>query len=145
MGTRPIHLRASGRMKVRTDRILRLPSLRRRGGRPCFLRADGVVLPNVTAVVRMLSTLIPAILLLSFAVQAQRIVVAEDDSPHLEALLNILRSGNSEQKRTALAEIRNLGTEHASRLALPALRDKDEIVRATAAGSVVFLPSSEAA
>lgn len=53
-------------------------------------------------------------------------------------------SGNSEQKRTALAEIRNLETEEASRLAVRALSDDDEIVRATAAASVVFLPETEA-
>ncbi len=44
-----------------------------------------------------------------------------------------------------MAEIRNLRTEQASRLAVPALKDKDEIVRATAAASVVFLPPAEAA
>lgn len=53
-------------------------------------------------------------------------------------------SGNSEQKRDALFEIRNLETERASRLAVSALSDSDEIVRATAAASVVFLPPSEA-
>ena len=35
-------------------------------------------------------------------------------------------------------------TEQASRLAVPALTDADEIVRATAASSVVFLPAGEA-
>ncbi len=44
-----------------------------------------------------------------------------------------------------LAEIRNLHTEAASRAAVPALSDPNDIVRATAAGSVVFLPSAEAA
>lgn len=55
-----------------------------------------------------------------------------------------LTRGNSEQKRSALFEIRNLKTEEASRLALPALKDSEELVRATAASSVVFLPSDEA-
>ena len=55
-----------------------------------------------------------------------------------------IQSGNSEQKRTALLRIRNLETESASRLAVPALRDKSEIVRATAAFSVIFLPADEA-
>lgn len=54
-----------------------------------------------------------------------------------------LAHGNSEQKRNALFEIRNLKTEEASRLAIPALRDSEEIVRASAAASVVFLPSGE--
>lgn len=55
-----------------------------------------------------------------------------------------ITSGSTEQKRSALSEIRNLQTEKASRLAISALRDKDEIVRATAASSVVFLPKAEA-
>jgi HEAT repeat protein len=53
-------------------------------------------------------------------------------------------NGSTEIKRSALAEIRNLQTASASRLAVPALRDKEPIVRATAASSVVFLPPSEA-
>ena len=56
-----------------------------------------------------------------------------------------IQSGSSEQKRDALFQIRNLKTEHASRLAVPALNDRDEIVRATAASAVVYLPSSESA
>ena len=55
-----------------------------------------------------------------------------------------IATGSSEVKRSALSEIRNLRNASASRLALPALRDKEPIVRATAAGSVVFLPTSEA-
>lgn len=58
--------------------------------------------------------------------------------------LNKLSHGNSEEKRTALAEIRNSRTASESRLAVPLLADKDAIVRATAVGSVVFLPPSEA-
>ncbi|MFN2412897.1 MAG: HEAT repeat domain-containing protein [Pyrinomonadaceae bacterium] len=54
-------------------------------------------------------------------------------------------SGTIEEKRDALFEIRNARSELASRLALPALRDANEIVRATAAASVVFLPRDEAA
>jgi HEAT repeat protein len=57
----------------------------------------------------------------------------------------VLASGTSEQKRDALFEIRNLENASASRLALVALRDRDEIVRTTAAASVVFLPETEAA
>lgn len=55
-----------------------------------------------------------------------------------------IANGSSEAKRTALSEIRNLRNASASRLALPALRDKEPIVRASAAGSVVFLPTNEA-
>ncbi len=55
-----------------------------------------------------------------------------------------IRLGNVEQKRDALFQIRNLETAAASRLAIPALVDKSEIVRATAAFSVIFLPQDEA-
>ena len=55
-----------------------------------------------------------------------------------------IASRSTEQKRSALSEIRNLRSASASRLALPALRDKEPIVRATAAASVVFLPATEA-
>lgn len=64
---------------------------------------------------------------------------------NLELLAEQINRGNSEQKRNALFQIRNLATEEASRLAIPALRDGEEIVRASAASSVVFLPSDEAA
>ena len=56
-----------------------------------------------------------------------------------------IANGSVEQKRSALAEIRNLRNPAASRLAIPALSDKNPMVRATAAGSVAFLPSQEAA
>ena len=55
-----------------------------------------------------------------------------------------VRSGNSEQKRESLFQIRNLRSEIASRIALPALRDSDTMVRATAAASVIHLPKPEA-
>ncbi|MEP6703542.1 MAG: HEAT repeat domain-containing protein, partial [Acidobacteriota bacterium] len=55
-----------------------------------------------------------------------------------------IRDGNTEQKRDALLKIRNFRSERASRLAAPALRDKDPMVRATATASVVFLPKREA-
>jgi HEAT repeat protein len=62
----------------------------------------------------------------------------------LENLADQIRSGNSEQKRSALFELRNRQTEEASRIAVPALKDNSEIVRATAAFSVIFLPPDEA-
>lgn len=55
-----------------------------------------------------------------------------------------IRSGDSEQKRNALFQIRNLQSAEASRAAVPALNDSDEIVRATAAFSVIYLPKDEA-
>ncbi len=103
----------------------------RRGSSPFFLRADGVV--------RIL-TLLNASLILALTISGQ----TADNWPQTEARLNTLLSGDSEQKRTALFEIRNLRSENASRLAVPALRDNNEMVRATAASSVVFLPEVEA-
>lgn len=63
---------------------------------------------------------------------------------NLEILAEQINRGNSEQKRNALFQIRNLETIEASRIAVPALTDADEIVRATAVSSVVFLSSDEA-
>lgn len=123
-------------MKAIPDRLSSFSSpCLSRGGSRRLLPADGVV--------RTLTLLI--ILFIAAATHAQRIVIAEEDSPELERLNNILFTGNSEQKRTALAEIRNLRTEEASRVAIAALKDKDEMVRATAAAAVVFLPGNEAA
>lgn len=65
-------------------------------------------------------------------------------SQNLEALTEQINRGNSEQKRSALAVIRNLESPQASRVAVPALRDSDIIVRATAAFSVIYLPEDEA-
>ncbi len=63
----------------------------------------------------------------------------------LTAYASAIAGGNSEQKRDALFSLRNFATAEASRVAVPALRDADPIVRATAAGSAVFLPPDEAA
>jgi HEAT repeat protein len=57
----------------------------------------------------------------------------------------VIAVGTVEQKRDALLQIRNIETDETARIAVPALRDKSEIVRATATASVVFLPSDEAA
>ena len=62
----------------------------------------------------------------------------------LSRLQDRISHGSVEEKRSALFEIRNLRLESASRIALPALRDKDPMVRATAAAAVRFLPKSEA-
>jgi HEAT repeat protein len=67
-------------------------------------------------------------------------------SPETAArLTQHIRSGTVEEKRAALFDIRNLRSSAASAVAVPALRDRDRIVRATAASSVVFLPHGEAA
>ncbi len=63
---------------------------------------------------------------------------------NLENLAAMLNRGSVEQKRDALLQIRNLENTEASRIAVAALRDSSEIVRATAAFSVVFLPKDEA-
>jgi hypothetical protein len=62
----------------------------------------------------------------------------------LDDLRNKLAVGSTEEKRSALFEIRTLHTEQASRIAVPALSDTVDIVRATAASSVIFLPRDEA-
>ncbi|MDQ3713293.1 MAG: HEAT repeat domain-containing protein [Acidobacteriota bacterium] len=61
-----------------------------------------------------------------------------------DILIEKINRGNNEQKRDALLEIRNLRSDSASRIAVPALKDSSEIVRASAAFSVIFLPKNEA-
>lgn len=63
----------------------------------------------------------------------------------LSFLAERINRGNDEQKRDALFQIRNIKTAEASRLAVSALSDKSEVVRASAASAVVFLPPDEAA
>ncbi|MBK7705500.1 MAG: HEAT repeat domain-containing protein [Acidobacteria bacterium] len=70
----------------------------------------------------------------AFAVRAQ----------DLSRFADAIRAGTSEEKRTALFDLRNLRTAEASRIAAAALSDPDAAVRATAAMSVVFLPKDEA-
>ncbi len=55
-----------------------------------------------------------------------------------------IRAGTTEQKRDALFQIRNLRSEIISGMAVRALADPAPIVRATAASSVIFLPTPEA-
>lgn len=63
---------------------------------------------------------------------------------NLETFAQIIERGNVEQKRDVLIEIRNLANAEASRAAVPLLKNSSEIVRATAAASVIFLPKTEA-
>ncbi len=95
-----------------------------------------------------------AVLLIAFFVCfagnffAQDVVLTEEEIDFLSLKLKLteqIRSGHTEQKRNALFIIRNLESAEASRIAIPALRDSEVIVRATAAFSVVFLPADEAA
>lgn len=59
-------------------------------------------------------------------------------------LASAVRNGSVEEKRDALYRLRVIGTPEASRAAVPALSVPEPIVRATAAGSLTALPSSEA-
>lgn len=63
---------------------------------------------------------------------------------HLENFTEIINRGSVEQKRDALLQIRNLQNIEASKIAVPALKDSSEIVRATAAFSVIFLSKDQA-
>ena len=63
---------------------------------------------------------------------------------NISAISSAIDNGTSEQKRDALFAIKNLRSEPSSRAALPALADRDEIVRATAASAIVYLPADEA-
>ncbi len=63
----------------------------------------------------------------------------------MDALRSAVASQNKELKRDVLLRIRNLHTEAASRIAVPGLKDPDEMVRAVAAAAIVSLPKDEAA
>ncbi|MDQ2747089.1 MAG: HEAT repeat domain-containing protein [Acidobacteriota bacterium] len=64
--------------------------------------------------------------------------------PYQNIFEDKIHSVSVERKRDALLELRNFRTAEASRLAVPALKDSAEIVRATAAFSVIYLPQDEA-
>ena len=72
------------------------------------------------------------------------VFAGNSSAQNLESLSEQIRFGTVEIKRTALSQIRNLESAEASRIAIPALTDAAEIVRATAAFSVIFLPKEEA-
>lgn len=125
---------SSGVVKIAKDQI------RRAFGRKRRVRAgEGACVPGVVCTL----FIGPVVLLAILSIGAQ--TATDTNWPQTLQRLTQLLSGDSEQKRTALAEIRNLRTEQASRIGVQSLRDKDEIVRATAASSVVFLPKDEAA
>ena len=71
--------------------------------------------------------------------------VGNSPAQSLESIQADLASGNTELKRNALFQIKNLRNEVASRLAVPLLNDPDPIVRATAASSIELLPESDVA
>lgn len=65
-------------------------------------------------------------------------------SQDISTLSETIRSGKTEEKRTALMQLRGLRSVDASRAAAAALNDEEPMVRATAASSVTFLPKAEA-
>ncbi len=65
-------------------------------------------------------------------------------SQDLTRLTELVSRGSTEQKRNALAELRGLRSPEASRIAIAALGDGDELVRASAINAAVFLPDAEA-
>jgi HEAT repeat protein len=64
---------------------------------------------------------------------------------NLDHLKDQITDGSVEDKRDALFIIRNLHSEEASRIAVAALTDTDEVVRASAAVAVISLPGRRAA
>jgi len=107
------------------------------------LAPSGVIARTAADLVRIFysfRTMILSSLLIAFLALSAGNTYAQD----LPALETAIRSGSSEPKRDALFQIRNLRNETASRAALPALKDSDPIVRATAASAVVFLAKPEA-
>ena len=54
-----------------------------------------------------------------------------------------IKFGKIDVKRNALFELRNFESEDAARVALQALQDPSEIVRATAIRSIIYLPENE--
>jgi HEAT repeat protein len=69
------------------------------------------------------------------------VVASAQTAQQYQAAIN---SGDAEAQRNALFELKKIGTEDASRVALPALKSSDELVRATAASAVVWLRANEA-
>jgi hypothetical protein len=86
----------------------------------------------------------PTLLLAAFAISlllGGALTFGQD----LDSIRRNAASRNTELERRAIVDIRNLRNAEASQIALPLLRDKDSIVRASAAGAVVYLPPDEAA
>jgi HEAT repeat protein len=73
------------------------------------------------------------------------VFAAASPAQDLEKLRSDLSSGNTELKRDALFQIRGVRSKTASMLAMPALNDPNEIVRAAAASAVVYIGAAEAA
>ncbi|NNE97960.1 MAG: HEAT repeat domain-containing protein [Pyrinomonadaceae bacterium] len=80
-----------------------------------------------------------SILLLVFFIQG-----LSQTAEELKYYAERIEFGEIDVRRSALFDLRNFESESASRVAIPALRDISEIVRATATHTVVFLPEEEA-
>jgi HEAT repeat protein len=78
----------------------------------------------------------------TFAFFAFQIFAQQNELTSLSTQIN---NGTIEEKRNALYRIRNLNTADASRIAVTALNDAAEIVRATATHSILAIPNEEAA
>lgn len=89
---------------------------------------------------RMVKLFFIVVLFLSPCVVAS---VFGQSKQQLEFHAERIKFGEIEVKRNTLYELRNFESEAASRVALPALNDVSEIVRATAARTVVYLPKAE--
>jgi len=85
---------------------------------------------------RPFTSIAPFLLILLLAITAYTQATVDD-------LRNKIAVGSNEEKRSALFDIRSMRTEEASRVAIPALSDKADIVRATAVSSIVYLPQDE--
>lgn len=114
------------------------------GKRPAPERSTGGMIIFVSRKMRLCLASAVILFITVTAIAQDPSSPCQDCTPAEIRLILRLKSNDVEQKRDALFEIRNLRTEKASRLAIPALSDSNEIVRATAAASVVFLPPAEA-
>jgi len=84
------------------------------------------------------------IVLLVFAFDCAAQTLEPSIERKVEILTERLKSNDTETRRDAVHQLRVLENAVASRIAAPFLKDKAEIVRATAAEAVIFLPTDEA-
>lgn len=86
-----------------------------------------------------------AFILFSLLSGSAQITVSEVQWPGTaEYYARAIARGTAEVKRTVLHKIRSHQSERASELALPALKDRDPMIRATAASAIAWLPGDRA-
>lgn len=103
---------------------------------------------NLKSALRRFLVILAALCVLAGNFFAQSPDIAREETdllPFTAIFQNSINPASVERKRNALLQLRNFQTAAASRIALAALKDSSEIVRATAAASVVYLPPDEAA